>query len=322
MVAAGLLAYVAKIVSNPRSTGQLWAALQGAWWMVLLLTFPYLACRLYVWNDLMRELGLRIPWRPVLVSFAAGEMTKSIPGGIYLENYLLDRLSHLDENRVVRSTVATTALLGLEALLSLTVVLLLSVPGWTWVRWALLGIVAVWIGVLGLIWLLVHKSARLESRFPFWLRHLRFDAEQFLEAGRCVMRPRTLRDLPPTASYMLVYSADLYVIMRALGARHIGFVAIMTVYSVVVLAVILIPIPTDLGLAEISGLGALTAFGVERGMAAAIVLALRVLGTGATLLVAAVILVLFRGELSRAWKEEAEDESSETPERYGRHLPA
>jgi uncharacterized membrane protein YbhN (UPF0104 family) len=102
---------------------------------------------------------------------------------------------------------------------------------------------------------------------------------------------------------MLVYVTDIYVIMRALGARHIGYLDIMTVYACITLAVILIPIPTELGIAEISGLGALTAFGLERGMAAAVVLALRVLATGTTILVAAVILFLLRGELRQALKD-------------------
>src|SRR5690349_5123357 len=79
IVAAGLLAYVASLVSTPQATQALAMVTQQVWWIVLPLTIPYLVARAYVWNDLMQELGLAVPLRRLLLAFAAGEIAKSLP---------------------------------------------------------------------------------------------------------------------------------------------------------------------------------------------------------------------------------------------------
>ncbi|MGH2410284.1 MAG: lysylphosphatidylglycerol synthase transmembrane domain-containing protein, partial [Chloroflexota bacterium] len=297
IVGLGLLAYVASLASAPQSSGQLWTVLRRVWWIALVLTIPYFVARLWVWNDLLRRLGITVKFRRLLLSFAGGELTKSLPAGIYVENYLLKRLRHLDEEQTVRSTVATTAMLGLETAIALAVVLAIGVPGASWVRWGLGIIVAIWVLVLACLWILVNRIGDRHPDMPDWLRHIQIDAKKFLHAGGALIRPRTLRDLPPTALYMFVYAADLFFITRALPARNLSWSALITVYAVMILAVVLIPIPTEIGISEISALGALSAFGVGHGEAAVVALALRILGTGATILVAGVIFLALRSEL-------------------------
>jgi NNP family nitrate/nitrite transporter-like MFS transporter len=70
-----------------------------------------------------------------------------------------------------------------------------------------------------------------------------------------------------------------------------------------VLAVILVPIPTELGLTEFTGLGALLAYGVPSATPAVVMLSFRILTTGATLLVAGALLVLLRHELESTESE-------------------
>lgn len=311
IVGAGLLAYVASLASAPKNAAALWAAIKQVWWIVLLLTFPYLVARLYVWNDLMRELGVRVPFRQALLAFAGGEMTKSLPGGIYVENYLLKRLTHMDEKRTVRSSAATTAILGLEATLALLVVLVVGIPGVPWVRWGLLVVVGVWLVLIAGLWWLIHLGAERSARLPGWLAHVRRDAAEFLKDGRALLRWRTVRNLGPTALYMFIYAVDLYFIIRALGLPRLGWVAVVTVYAAMVLAVILVPIPTEIGIAEISALGALTAFGVGHNQAAVVALSLRILATGATILVSGVVFLALRGELREAERGEADAEDAD-----------
>ncbi|HEX5504487.1 MAG TPA: lysylphosphatidylglycerol synthase transmembrane domain-containing protein [Thermomicrobiales bacterium] len=305
LVGAGLLAYVASLASAPKNAAALWATIKQVWWLVLLLTFPYLVARLYVWNALMRELGVRVPFRQALLAFAGGEMTKSLPGGIYVENYLLKRLTHMDEKRTVRSSAATTAILGLEATLALLVVLVAGIPGVPWVRWGLLVVVGVWLLLIaGLRWL-IHLGAERSADLPGWLAHVRRDAAEFLKDGRALLRWRTLLNLGPTALYMFIYAVDLHFISAALGLPRLGWVAVVTVYAAMVLAVVLVPIPTEIGIAEISVLGALAGFGVEHHQAAVVALALRILATGATILVSGIVFLALRGELREADQEAA-----------------
>lgn len=306
VVAAGLIAYVASLASTPDAARALALVMRRIWWIVLLLTIPYLIARAYVWNDLLRELGLAIPLRRLLVAFAAGEMAKSFPAGVYVENYLLDRVSHLDKEQTVRSTVATTAILGLECALALAVVLIVGIPGAAWVRWGLIAIVGAWIAIIGAGWLLIRRELHTHPALPHWLRQALGAAEAFLDDGRALFRRRTLTNIVPTAIYMGIYAVDLFFVLEVMGF-HLGWVDTITVYAAMVLAVVLVPIPTEIGIAEISALGALEAFGVPHHSAAVASLALRILATGSTILLAGLVFVALRGEIKKADDEEDDD---------------
>ena len=299
-VTLGLVGYVSAIAAAPESGGQLWTAVQRTWWVVLLLTAPYVAARALLWHELLEQLGIEVPWRPTLVALAGGEIAKTVPGGIYLQNYLLARLGRFGEAAVVRSTTATTATLGLESALALPAALAIGIPGTPWLPWLLIGIVVVWLALLALLRHLVHYwELHLRPGVPGWLCHGLLLADEFLDALAELLTWRTARALVPTAAYMLVYVVDLYLISSALGVTRIGFVETMGIYAVVVLTVILVPIPTKLGTTELTGLTAFVAYGVPRPTAAVIMLGLRVLATGATMLLAAALLVVLRGELAR-----------------------
>jgi uncharacterized membrane protein YbhN (UPF0104 family) len=78
----------------------------------------------------------------------------------------------------------------------------------------------------------------------------------------------------------------------------VGLGDVIGVYALVVLAVVMIPIPTEIGITEFAGLGGLLAYGISRPTAALIMLSVRLLASGSTIAVAAAILVLMRQELS------------------------
>lgn len=299
LFALALLALVSYIASARNSGVELWRILQGTWILVLALTFPYLAARALVWQELLQQLGIKVPWRQMAVSFAGGEITKTLPAGVYVQNYLLARLVHFGSFSVVRSSMATTAMLGLEAAIALPLALIFGVPHQPWIFWTLIGIVVAWICILILAWLLVHPvGRRYEQRLPPIVRTVRELVEEFLSAGRELITWKTLRAFVPTALYMTIYAVELYAIILAAGIHNISFLNTLGIYSLTVLAVILIPIPTEIGLTEVTGLGALAAYGVPRSTAAIVMLSLRILATGMTILVAAAVIFLLRGELA------------------------
>jgi uncharacterized membrane protein YbhN (UPF0104 family) len=298
-VGIGLVAYIISLATAPNSGGQLWAIVRSTWWIILLLTIPYLAIRAFVWRRLLQELGITIPWRPLLVSFAGGEITKSLPAGIYVENYLLARLAHFRQHAISRSSMATTAMLGLESFIAVPILLIIGLPGLPWIFWTVIGIVLAWLVVVALAWLLVSYGVHhLPPGTWGWVRRVAQFLETFLEAGGDLLTWQTLWKVIPTALYLLVYAVDLYVIIRAVGVHNVSFVDTMSIYSFVVLTVILIPIPTEIGLTEFSGFAALAAFGIQQSTAAIIMLGLRALATGMTILVGGVLLLVLRGELS------------------------
>jgi uncharacterized membrane protein YbhN (UPF0104 family) len=304
-IALGLIAWIATIASAPRSANDLWVVLQQTWVVILVLTFPYLAARALVWYRLLAQLGIHVPWRQAAVSFAGGEVTKSLPAGVYVENYLLSRLVHFSPHSAIRSSMATTAMLGLESLVAVPIALIVGVPGAPWLFWLLLGVVAVWIVVLIVAWLLVHRIVPSSKLLDAPAVQRAADViEEFLAAGGELLNLQTLVECIPTALYMFVYVVDLFAILRALGVRNVTFVDTMGIYAVIVLAVILVPIPTEIGITELTGLGILVSYHIPESTAALAMLSLRLLATGMTIVVAVGILVLLRRELAAATQKE------------------
>ena len=299
LVGLGLVAYVVNIASTPKSGAEFWSVVRGTWWIILLLTIPYLVTRAFVWWGLLKQLGLDIPWRPLAVAFAGGEMTKMLPAGIYAENYLLTRLEHFRSRGTVRSSMATTATLGLESLVAVPVLLVLGIPGFPWLRLTILALVGAWLLFIAFTWAAVRFGRRhLDAGSPGWLRQGFELADDFLKAGRSLIAWRTLALAAPTAAYLLIYAVDIFSIMRSAGVDTVSFADAIAVYAFVVLTVILIPIPTEIGLTEFSGLSALEAFGIPQASAAVVILSLRALATGMTMLAAGLVILALRSQLT------------------------
>lgn len=299
VITLGMLAFVGLIAAAPKSGAELSAVLQRTWWIALLLAVPYIGARAVVWHELLAQLQIKTPWRLTLVALAGGEIAKTLPGGVYLQNYILARSTDHSEALVVRSATATTATLGLESALALPAALLIGLPGAPWLSRTLLGAVGGWIVLLAALWFLIHAwQVHLAPGTPNWLRRGLGIAEEVFAAARDLMSWRTIRILIPTAVYMLVYVIELRVIAAAVGASMIGFREAMGIYAIIVLAIILVPLPTKLGATEITGLTTFVAYGVAAPAAAVIMLGLRIVSTGATMLVAGLVMLALRRDLA------------------------
>jgi uncharacterized membrane protein YbhN (UPF0104 family) len=297
IMAAGMLAIVARIAAARGSSHLLLLILGRTWLLVLVLTIPYLIVRGLVWRDLLTAVDVRVPLRNFATSFAAGEMTKTLPGGLYVQNYLLARLEGFTESDVVRSSMSTTAILGLESAVALPLALIFQLPGEPWIFWALVGLVIAWIILLVLAWMLVHHwGADYRDRIPGWLNKLRGLLEDFLAAGGELLTPRTLVLLLPTALYMGFSITELYAITRVIDVPAITFADTAGIFALIVMVDVLVPIPTEIGLTEFTGLGALLAYNVQQSTAALVMLSFRLLVTGMNIALAAVVLLALRTE--------------------------
>jgi uncharacterized membrane protein YbhN (UPF0104 family) len=301
LVAGGLLAYVINIAATPKNGGQFLVVLRDTWWIILLLTIPYFVIRLFVWRHLLLELKLKIPWRPLTVSFAGGEATKVFPAGVYVENALLARIEDFRTDGTVRSTAATTAMLGIESFVAVPVLLILSLPGYSWLRPAIVAVVGAWVLLLFLVWLLIRFGEHhIGPNAPNWMRRGVQIAEKFFEVAASLISWRTLSAVVPTAIYLFIYAVGLYFIVHAAGVSKFSYFHAIALYAFIVLTVILIPIPTEIGLTEFGGYAALLAYNIPGPTAALIMLCMRALFTGTTIAVAAFVMFLLRSELSEA----------------------
>ncbi len=108
LLSAAFLAFLLTFANSGQVGGDLLRAAAGVWLPALLLAVVYLAVKLLQWRLYLGRLGLKPGWQEVLVPYAGGEMSNSLPMGVYLENYLLKGSTG---SAVGRSAAATTWML-------------------------------------------------------------------------------------------------------------------------------------------------------------------------------------------------------------------
>jgi hypothetical protein len=292
----GLLAAVLAL-GNPARTWQL--IMEIGWPTVLLvavLTIPYLGCRFLVWRQLLAEEGVQLSWRPIIAAFSAGELAKSLPGGVYVEDYLLGRCGVA----IATSIIATTAVSALETMVAVPVVLGFGVPGWSWLTPTVAAVLAVYVVGLGAVWWVANPGSEdVRVHLPGPLMGVARGARTFLGSARPLLALRTLRDnLIPVVLSLAIVALDVWLLGRGVGIHDFSFREAAVVYGFSTLILVLTPVPTDLGTTEATGAGALLAFGATRPQAVATLLLLRVLLTGSTMLITGPILALMARQLS------------------------
>ena len=291
----GLLAAVLAL-GNPARAWQL--MVQTGWQTVVgvtLLTIPYLAARLLAWRQLLAEEGVALTWRPIVAACAAGEFSKSLPGGIYVEDFLLGRCGV----GISTSLIATTAQSALETIVAVPIVLVLGVPGWHWLTPMIVGVLAAYaVGLSAVWWVANPGGADVRLHLPLPLMAVVRAARPFLAAARPLLVLRTLRDnLIPVVLSLAIVAVDIWLLGRAVGMPHYSFREAAVVCGFTTLVLVLTPVPTDLGTTEASGAGVLVAFGGTRPQAVATLLLLRILITGTTMLITGPLLLAMSRQL-------------------------
>ncbi len=289
------LAILASVIAlgDPASA---WRLMSSVGWqtdaLVAVLTIPYLMGRGLQWRSLLSLEGVRIGWRPFLLALASGEFSKDLPGGVYVEDYLLTKFGV----SAYKSIIATTAVSGLEVMIAIPLVLLWGVPGWGWLPLTILCVLGGYLLVIAVLWLITRQRGQdVSIRKPGWLLTLLNSVRTFFVDALPLVSLRTLRAaLLPTGLYLLVASVDILLLGSAVHIPGMSLRVALVVYAIAILAMDLIPLPTDVGVTEAGGAGALLAFGATKPEAVATFLLLRVLLTGATMILTGLILLVLR----------------------------
>ncbi|HEX6797075.1 MAG TPA: lysylphosphatidylglycerol synthase transmembrane domain-containing protein [Ktedonobacterales bacterium] len=264
-----------------------------------LLMAAYFAIRAAQWHFLLRRLGIRAPLRSQVFAYALGELTKSLPIGNYFQNYLL---SQSQGTAFSVSSVATTLILVTEVVVSLAGVVVLGLGPWTgWLRPLIL------LGGVGVIALAVLLYAlRNVVRLPGALARrkgiaaLLAELRRSREGLRALLRPGVLLvDVLLSAAYLTVAGIGLYCIVRGAGLGELSVAQALAVYFFSLAIGLLVPIPVDIGLIELSGAGALTALAVGRSAALSVMLLNRVLSIAVTSALGIGVALLLHREVAR-----------------------
>lgn len=298
LVAFALLAYVSEIAAAGHASESLAHVLGRVGWIAAVLAVPYFALRALTWRLLLDQVGVHAPEREQLAAFSSGELTKSLPGGIYLQAYVLARLENFSERQVVGAAVATTGMDVMIGTVAFLTAFAIGLPGSPWFRLLLAAVAGAWVALYFAAWL-VGAWWRPQQRedAPRWARWVgRIIVEVFESATRLV-RPETWRPLATTTVYLLSYAVILYLVLGALEVHEVTFLGAIGVLAITNMANMLLPIPFELGLTEITGVGVLGAYGVDAATAATAMLAYRVVTTGALTLLVGGVLVALRDEL-------------------------
>ena len=300
-----------------------------------LLMAGYEVVRCAQWRYLLARLGLPIPARTLIFAYAIGEVSKNIPAGNFVPDYVLAREQGADFGRASSSSLLISVL---EVAVALGGIVVLGIDGWTWIRpLILIGtfvfVLLVWaftrwrhhphVAHLHLSAVLAQADASKSEQFitgatrrpvhaPRWaLRALRWEwvraalreLQQFTEGEESLLHPDVIAvSMLACAVYMTLSGLALYAVIRGLGLGGITWTEALSASFFSLAVSTIIPIPTDLGSSEASGAGALVAMGMSAAGAVSALLLYRFLNLVEQVLVAALAIVFLPDEFRALWR--------------------
>lgn len=300
VILAGALLGFAFSISN---VGRVWAGIARIPFhtMVasLLLALAYLGLKGAQFRFLLGSLGIEVPWRALVLAFVIGEMTLTVPSGIYIQNYVLKRI---EQAGFARSSAATTVTLMIEAALVLFMLLLIPIPGWSWVRpLVLVGLaggagVAVLLGV-GRPGLALRRRLK-RSRFGKMGRGL----VGFVDAMKRLSTPRVL---VPAALLAAVYMAALIGVFllaaHGTGVTRLHLFEAISIYAFSLAVTLMLGgVLSQLGVIEVAGIGAAHAWGYSVSESLGMLLGFRLLWMASIWLICAPVAWALRREFRRS----------------------
>ena len=270
-----------------------------------LLLLAYEAVRLAQWRFMLTSLGVQVSARTQVFTFITGEVTKDLPAGNFVPDYLLRSANGTDFGLASAATLLITLI---EVAVSLAAVVAIGIAGWGWLRPLIVigtAIFALLAGGFGL-W---YRTARRRYRMHVlaWMARWELsrlalsELREFARGEAQLLRPRVLvMGSALSATYLTLGGAGVYVIARGLGLDGIGFWQVVAVYCFSVAFAAIVPLPMDFGSIEASGTGALVAVGIAQSAAVGLMLLNRVLSVALTLALASVLWLFLRAEARAA----------------------
>jgi len=266
------------------------------------LLLGYEVTRFIQWYVFARKLRVPVTWQELLFSFAGGEATKSLPAGNYFQNYLLGRIGGID---AAYSAAATTTIIWLEVCAALMTLLVLGVPGWEW----LTPVCTILLGGIAYVVTVIARRRR-GAVHPEWLakrrpgRWVLERTDEFLQGAQALLQPGTLViGLALSFIYLLLAALAFRLVLEGVGVTNASVHQGIVTYMAGLAAGLILPIPVDLGVAELGALGVLLALGIGRDAALASVLVNRMAGIVTGLVVALIVGVSLPAQWHAVFRE-------------------
>ncbi|HEX5489163.1 MAG TPA: lysylphosphatidylglycerol synthase domain-containing protein [Rhodanobacteraceae bacterium] len=242
----------------------------------------YLGCKAVQLRLMLTRIGVRIPARPFWLAFAVGELTVTLPLGLFSQNWVMSAARRVD---VGRSSAATVMMLLVEVATVFLFLAVLGVPGWDDVRWVAVAVLVLFVLVVVSALLFEDKARKLAQRrlHRAWLKKLVHGGVEMLDGLRKLCTPWTISvSLVLAAVYLGALTVAFWLVGRGMQVQHLDYLAAATIY-VFSLAVILVGVGllSQIGTVELLGMVVARAWGIGYTDGLAMMLGFRIVWTGA-----------------------------------------
>ena len=241
----------------------------------------YLGCKAVQLHWMLKRIGVSIPARPFWLAFGVGEMTLTLPLGLFSQNWVLSASRRV---HVGRSSAATVMMLLVEIMVVLLFLAVVGVPGWTSVRWTAVGLLVLFIAfVAAAVWFDDKARGLADGVQREWLKKAAAGGVELLDGLRKLCTPPTIGvSLVLAAIYLGALTVAFWQVARGMHVQHLGFIDAATIYMFS-LAVILVGVGlvSQIGTVDILGMVVAQAWGIGYTDGLAMMLGFRIVWTGA-----------------------------------------
>ncbi|HET7611280.1 MAG TPA: lysylphosphatidylglycerol synthase transmembrane domain-containing protein [Rhodanobacteraceae bacterium] len=240
----------------------------------------YLGCKAVQLHLMLKRINVQIPPRSFWLAFAVGEMTVTLPLGLFSQNWVMSASRRV---HVGRSSAATVMMLLIEIAAVFLFLAAVGIPHWHAVRWVAAALLALMVAFVAGAILFEDKARELAARpRREWLKKLAKGGVELLDGLRKLCTPATIGvSLVLGAIYLGALATAFWQVGRGMHVEHLGYVDAASVYMFS-LAVILIGagLISQIGTVDLLGMIIAQAYGIGYVDGLAMMLGFRIVWTG------------------------------------------
>ena len=272
----------------------------------------YLGCKAVQLHLMLKRIGVTIPGRSFWLAFAVGEMTLTLPLGLFSQNWILSASRRV---HVGRSSAATVMMLLVEIAVVFLFLASIGVPGWGAVRWAAVGLLVLFIAIVAGAVLFEDKARQRAAGVQReWLKKIAKGGVELLDGLRKLCTPATIAvSLVLAAVYLGALTVAFWQVGRGMHVQHLAYLDAATIYMFS-LAVILIGagLISQIGTVDILGMVVARAWGIGYTDGLAMMLGFRIVWTGSIWLLCLPLVASTWREIPNEKKRESGDGGEES----------
>jgi hypothetical protein len=284
-----------------------------ALWIALAAAACYLVCKAAQLKLMLTRIDVRIPARPFWLAFAVGELTVTLPLGMFSQNWVMSASHRI---HIGRSSAATVMMVVAEFVVVFLFLAVIGIPGWPEMRlMAVLVLVAAGLLLLGLR-LFEHKARSLVTRLRHkWARQGAESALEMLRGLRKLSTPVTLAiSIVLAAVYLGALTLAFWSVGRGMEVQHLDYLTAATIYMFS-LAVILVGagLFSQIGTMELLGMLAARAWGIGYTDGLALMLGFRIVWTASIWLLCLPVVAAMWREIPSGSRHESGNGGKKVP---------